>query len=138
MTPIKLELLAFCDLALTSRENRLSLINLSHTFMVKALPTKLSRFALVASFRGQPNTHHSIRFTFLDPTGQTILTSKPIDLSLSTFGSSHLVSHINHLPVHFTGEYLVKLTVGDQPLGQTQINVIKFNEPSDHTKKESN
>lgn len=127
MADVRLELLTLCDHALTSKEGKLSVIGIFDRMFVQKIPTSFARFFVVAVLIGDPNSQHNVSLSIKDPQGNEVLTQvKKIAIKLGSTGRSNILTDIVNTPLQATGEYEVRLILGDKQLGSTKLEVVKL------------
>jgi hypothetical protein len=118
------DIFVFCDTALISKENKLSIIGIFDQIITDKLPFNFPKMSLVAVIGGQPQSPHTLQLTITDPAGK-IVTKLDMQVTLGAGGSSNLISEITNFPLSLTGAYKISLSEGKQELLSKQLNISK-------------
>jgi hypothetical protein len=122
---LRLELLALCDFALTSKEGKLSLIGIFDRIFAQKIPSTFARFFVVAVLTGKPESQHKISLSIKNPQGNEMLPKvKEINIKLGNEGRSNIISNIVNMPLPMPGEYRATLRKEKNKLGEKKFGVI--------------
>lgn len=126
------ELLALCDYATISKENKLSINGIFDELRVSKLPGGLVRAFLVATIHGKPNTSYKISVKLENPyDGKNLLNPLQLDVHTSQNGKHNVIVELVNIGFEKEGEYQFKLYHGDDEIGSTLLKVIDI-----HTNKD--
>lgn len=115
--------MTFCDYAMVSQENKLSIIGIFDEVRVTQLPGGLASAAVVAIVTGNPDT--SYQLTIRGDKGDKNI-FKPLEINFRTgiSGSSNITINLNNLGFPEEGEYRFVLQHEKKEIGHAAIKVI--------------
>ncbi len=119
------ELIALCDYATISRENKLSINGIFDEIRVTQLPGGIARAFLVATIHGAAEKNYKISIKLEnDSDGKNLLNPLHIDLQTSPNGKHNLLVELVNVRFEREGEYHFRIYYGDDEIGSTLLKVI--------------
>lgn len=127
------ELLALCDYATISKENKLSVNGIFDELRVSKIPGGIARAFLVATIHGKSDTSYRISVKLENiQDGKNLLNPLQLDVRTSHNGKHNLIVELVNVGFEKEGEYQFKLYHGDDEIGSTILRVI-YLKPKDAT-----
>lgn len=124
-TSLKVDQLLLCDLALLSRENKLSIIGIFDQIFVPQVPASHPKMSLVGFLSGPPDSHHKITVSALDPDIKSVLPDQNLDITLGSSGKTHILLELVNFPIAIPGSYSFKILTGKKSLADLNLVVHK-------------
>lgn len=121
------ELIALCDYATISKENKLSINGIFDELRVSKLPGGLVRAFLVATMHGKPDMSYRISVKLESPyNGKNLLNPLQLDVHTSQNGKHNVIVELVNIGFEKEGEYQFKLYHGDDEIGSTLMRVMSI------------
>ena len=118
----------FCDYALMSSDNKLSVIGEFDQINSTNDTPVLHKGFLVASFDGDSNSKANIDVKLADPKEENILFKGTFNINFSHTGRANILIEFGSLPFKKFGIYEAIFTNSGKPIIKTQIKVIRVKE----------
>ena len=118
----------FCDYALTSSDNKLSVIGEFDQINSTTDTPILHKGFLVASFDGEPNSKTTIDAKLADLKDENVLFKGTFNINFSHTGRANILIEFGSLPFKKFGTYEATFTSSGKPIIKTQIKVIRVKE----------
>lgn len=115
--------MTFCDYAMSSQDNKFSIIGIFDEVRVSQFPGGLAAAAIVAIVKGKPDTSYVISAE--GKKGKKSM-FPPIELTITTgrSGVSNITINLNNIGFPEAGDYDFILSQGKKEIGQTTLKVI--------------
>lgn len=122
MKDLHIQFMTFCDYAMTSQDNKLSIIGMFDRVQVAQFPGGLASTALVAIVHGKPDTGYT--FTVQGDKGDKNI-FPPVEVSIKTglSGTSNITINLNNLGFTEPGEYTFSIKHEKKDIGVTVLHV---------------
>lgn len=115
----------FCDYALISSDNKLSIMGeFDQINSINDTPV-LHKGFLVASFDGEPSSKEVIDVQLSDLKGENALFKQTFNVTFSHTGRSNIIIEFGSLPFNKFGIYKATFESRGEPIINTQIKVIR-------------
>lgn len=115
----------FCDYALTSSDNKLSIIGEFDQINSTNDSPVLHKGFLVASFDGDPDSNASIDVKLADPKDENVLFKGTFNINFSHSGRANILIEFGSLPFKKFGIYEATFINSGEPIIKTQIKIIR-------------
>lgn len=127
------EIIALCDYATISKENKLSINGIFDIVNVSNFPGGIPRGFLVATISGQPNTTYSLTLKATGPA--PTFNPLTLDSTTSANGKSNLIVELVNLVFQKPGEYNFELYNKKERVGSTLLKVLHSGQNEQRTFK---
>ena len=123
MKNVQTKLIAFCDYASISRENKLSVMGIFDEVRVTQLPGGIARAFFVAVLAGEPDA--SYQLTVTGSIGKKIIFHPlQLNIQMSTNGQSNIVLDLVNIGFPEEGTYDFVIEQNKKQVGSTNVKVI--------------
>ena len=130
---LKLELIALADIAFLSKgENKLNIIGIFDIFGISQVPTRWPKMSLVAIFKGNAGSTHSVTVKISSPEKEILSQNFPVKLGDN--GRSNFITTLNNFPLESYGEYKIALSEKGKNLADYKFTVMKRKSPQGKAK----
>lgn len=127
MKQLKTEIIALCDYALVSKDNKLSIVGIFDEFRVEKFPTGFIDKFLVATIHGDPNAHYKLIVELQrDNNGHNLLNPMTVNANTSPNGKHNLIIRLTNVGFEKEGDYFFKIYDESNLVGSTHLKVIKL------------
>lgn len=123
----ELELLNFCDYAVVSRENKLSILGVFDQIYIQNVPSNYPKMFVVGIIKGTSNYVYSVKLKLKSPSGNDLLPSQDLKNNFGHNGSSNIIAEFSNLPLPEFGVYKLELHMDNEVLGTREFRVFPPN-----------
>ena len=120
---IQLELLAACDYAIVSKENKLRILGIFDQIFVEKTPSQHPKMFIVGTLKGEPNYNYTVNLKIEGPSGKEILPTQELKNNFGPNGTSNIIAELGNLPVSDIGVYKISLSADGKLLGTRELKV---------------
>lgn len=132
MKELQVHFMTFCDYAMVSQENKLSIIGIFDELRVKQLPGGLPSAAIVALVKGEPDKSYTLTIKG-DKGNKNVFPPLQVNFRTGISGSTNMTININNMNFTEEGEYRFALIYEKKEIGYTSIKVIHVKQPNEVT-----
>ena len=121
---LSLEIFTLADNAFLSKgENKLNIIGIFDIFGITQVPTRWPKMSLVAIFKGNAGSTHSVNVKISSPEKEILSQNFPVKLGDN--GRSNFITTLNNFPLESYGEYKIIIVENGRKIGEYKFSVIK-------------
>lgn len=133
---LRTQIIALCDYATLSRENKLSINGIFDEARVTKLPGGLARAFLVAALKGEPEKSYKLTIKLETDNGSTKgFNNLDITTQTGNNGKNNLLIELVGLGFEKEGEYRFVIYHGDDEIGSTELKVVHIKQNQQTTYK---
>lgn len=119
------ELIALCDHAIVSNDNKVSIIGIFDEFRVQKLPNGFVEKFLVATIHGDPDRTYKLTVKLeKEGNSKNLLNPTNMDAKTSPNGKHNLIVRLAGVGFEKEGKYYFKIYHEDEVIGSTGLEVI--------------
>lgn len=122
----KVQLMTLCDYAITAKDGKLSLIGLFDRIFTKQLPTRYSRFFLVAVLQGEAGQEFPVSLSITNPQGEDLLPARKIEIKFGPNGKANIITDVANLTFSASGDYQIKLSNQAETLATYTFQLVRM------------
>jgi len=121
---IKVEIIALCDYATISKENKLSINGIFDEVRVTQIPGGISKAFFVATIKGEPQTDYSLRLKAQNENYKTEIL-KPLEIKIKTSysGKSNILVELVNVVFNKQGQHRFSILQGNETIGSLILEV---------------
>jgi len=126
---LSLEIFTLADTAFLSKdENKLNIIGIFDIFGISQVPARWPKMSLVAIFKGNAGSTHSVKVKISSPEKEILSQNFPVKLGEN--GRSNFITTLNNFPLESYGEYKIIIVENGGKIGEYKFSVLKRNATS--------
>ncbi len=123
-TNLQTEIVALCDYAMVSKENKLTIAGIFDELRTIKPPAVLARGFLVATVSGTPETAYKLTVELQHDRRKNIIPPTNVDIYTSTNGKNNIILELVGVTFPEEGKYNFRVYNEDISIGSTQLLVI--------------
>lgn len=128
MKKLQTQLVTFCDYALMSQDNKMSLIGIFDEVQIVQFPGGISRAFWATKFVGEPNTTYQITFT-AEHNDKQLFTPIKVDIKTGSSGMHNMFLDMVNMGFPEPGKYEFYVMHGKDKIGVTSLQVLQYKKP---------
>lgn len=125
MEKTKIDLLAICDYASISQDNKLSIMGIFEQIFISDTPSTHPQMFIVGIIKGEANKAENITLKIQTPSGVEAIPVQTIPINIGPNGKSNIIASVGNLPLTETGFYKIIISAGKTKMGEKEFGVFK-------------
>ena len=122
---LRTEIIALCDYALVSNDNKLSIMGIFDELRSENFPVGFLDKYLVATINGDPDTEYKLTVELeKDNNRKNLLRPIIVNATTSPNGKNNLIIRLTNVGFKDDGNYFFKIYNGNTEIGSTRLKVI--------------
>lgn len=127
MEELTVQIITLADLAIISREGKLSIVGMFDELRVQRFPGGLARAFFVATLKGKPGTAYSLGVQVSHK--DKIINTINIDIATSPNGKNNILFELVNFGVEEAGDYNFDIMYKEKSVGQFTLSVYQQQAP---------